>query len=131
MQAQSNDSLADFMRSKFREKSDKNNNKSDFHLKPSQELVDNSDLIEILDEENEEEKQKKELEKAKRESNLKAANYSKIAMYKKLIGQCLLGYLAMMIAMIIICMASIMLGPAVMSFFQLIINKLVIYGLGQ
>lgn len=106
-------SLSGFMKKKFNEKSCQNR-------------ISNHSQVKNRDGE---EKERKRIRVAKNESNQKAANYNKFEMYKKMIIQCVIGYLAMLTAVVILVLACVLIGPAVMSFFQVIINKLVLSAL--
>lgn len=118
-------SLSGFMRKKINEKSTKKQPKRDFNSK----IKKRADEDEIDKEEVKKEKERKKLRVAKNTSNQKAANYNKFEMYKKMIIQCIIGYLALLAAVIVLTMACIMLGPAVMGFFQMVISKLVVASL--
>lgn len=108
-------SLSDFMKKKFRENS--KNNHSNVKKKDEEDI------------DNEKEEEKKKIRIAKNESNQKAANYNKFEMYKKMVVECLIGYLAMLTAVVILILFCILIGPALMGFFQTIISKLVLASL--
>jgi len=112
-------SLSEFMKKKINEKSTKKHSNCNSASKIKK--IDDEDEID-----EEEEAQKKKLRVAKNTSNQKAANYNKFEMYKKMIIQCIVGYLALLTAVVVLALACIMIGPAVMGFFQMIISKLVL-----
>ena len=125
MSQTSSNSLSEFMKKKINEKSTKKHPKSNFSSK----IKKKDEADEMSEEEIKKAKAQKKLRIAKNTSNQKAANYNKFEMYKKMIIQCLLGYLALLSAVTILTLACIMIGPAIMGFFQMILSKLVLASL--
>lgn len=114
-------SLSEFMKKKINEKSTKKHFGNHFDSKIKKIVdEDKGDTKEESEEEDEEKKKKA----AKEESNRKAADYNKFEMYKKLIIKCIFGYIALLTIVVAFALTCIMLGPAIMKFFQIFINNL-------
>jgi hypothetical protein len=114
------ESLLTFMKNQINQKSYQENTAHNFSTNKKDKF---GEQIE------DEELRKQKIKKAKIESVYKASQYNKFEMYKQMIKEAIIGQCAIIIALTILFLAIIKIGPALISFFNILLYKFVMSSL--
>lgn len=124
MKSTNNESLSGFMKSNINSKSIAENSKQTANLS-----IKKKDKFGEEIEQDEESAEEKELKNAKKDSNYKASQYGKFEMYKKLVINAIIGYVAVLTSAFLLVIAVVKLGPAIITFFNILLYQFVMSSL--